>query len=161
MAGAIVRPGGAKTTGENASTAAKANAAMKEQANKNEAATPTERASNPGTVRSKNFELRDPSTGIFFPAGKLTEVPYFSGWLISQIEADIIELVSGDPEKDRAARADAHANKLKAEIEAAGGGADEISLEEDTGVDKDGNPVKRKDESDEDFAKRVEAHGNK
>jgi hypothetical protein len=161
MAGAITRPGAVKTTAQRAAEHAAANAkAAKETDPK--AATQTERASNPGKVRSKNYELRDPSTGIFFKPGEDTSVPYFSGWLISQLEAGIIELVEGDPEIDRASRAEAHKSVLKAEALANGGGGDEINPgNEDTGVDAEGNPVQRKDESDEDFAKRVEEHKNK
>jgi len=86
MAGAVVRPGAPKAP---------------EKKDPRASATQTERKSNPGVVRAKNHTLRDPSTGIYLRAGELTEVPYFSGWLICQIEAGIVDLESGDPEVDK------------------------------------------------------------
>jgi hypothetical protein len=104
MAGAIVRPG-TKTTSAKAAEAVKQ--AQVEKEAETAGATQTERAKNPGVVKSKNFDMRDPSTGIYLPAGKLTEIPYFSGWMISQIDAGIIELIDGNPNNDRASTAPA------------------------------------------------------
>lgn len=85
MAGAVIRPGAPRAP----------------EKKETKAATQAERKRNPGVVRAKNHTLRDPSTGIFLQAGSLTEVPYFSGWLICQIEAGIVDLVEGDPEIDK------------------------------------------------------------
>lgn len=98
------------------------------------AATQTERPSNPGVVRSVNHTLRDPSTGIFLPAGQLTEIPYFSGWLICQIEAGIVELVEGDPDKDKNLLKDEALSRAAAEpnaVQAAGASA---ALAKETGT---------------------------
>jgi hypothetical protein len=154
MAGAVVRTGAVKTTAQTAADHAKANAAA---AKKDEGATHTEREKNPGVVRAKNFDLRDPSTGIYIPAGKLTEVPYFSGWMISQIEGGIIELVEGDPEKDRAARQAAHASKVKkAEKDVADAQAAKAAKKAASNSTPPQIPEKNEGEADEDYAKRVE-----
>ena len=97
MAAAITAP--SKTTASNAAAAAEENRKKQEdeaKKRKSEKAKLKPRKESPLTVRSRKYNLRDPDTGKHLPAGEMVTLPFAGGWLRSQVEADLIEVIDGD-----------------------------------------------------------------
>ena len=137
-----------KTTADNAAEASKKNAAA-EEAKKHEGATLNEIKKNPAVLRSR-YNLRDPDSGTFINAGELTEIAHVSAWVRSQINAGIIEVVSGDddaPDEPQNSRPlpGSHAEAVANGTAAAVAGTPENGVVELTKLDG---------ESDEDFENR-------
>ena len=150
------------TTSANAAAAAKANAAKKVE-DESKGATFVELKKNPAMLRSLKFNLRDPESGVHLPAGDAVDVPHVGTWLRCQIEAGLVEVVSGDEdapsEKDNRPLPGSHGAHLAAQ-KAKAAAAATTELENDEFVP----PEKLADETDEAYSARVEelraAHGS-
>jgi hypothetical protein len=90
-----------KTIADTAAAVAQENAKKRKEeaaAREAEKAQLNPRPNAPLTVMSRKYRLRDPDTGVLLMPGKPVRLPYAGGWMKTQIEADLVEVVDGSVE---------------------------------------------------------------